>query len=63
MTSSAINRWEGNSIRMTRDVIIEYCTYSIDKNFNDFFNESKLVAILNEVQVEKTDKLLSVNFD
>lgn len=63
MSSSAINRWEGNSIRMSRDVIIEYCTYSIDKDFNDFFNESKLVAILNEVQVEKTNNLLSVNFD
>ena len=48
-----INRWEGNSIRMSRDSIIEYCTYSIDRDFNDFFNESKLIAILNEVQVEK----------
>ncbi|NQY05052.1 MAG: hypothetical protein HRT68_02330 [Flavobacteriaceae bacterium] len=63
MSSSAINRWEGNSIRMSRDVIIKYCTYSIDKEFNGFFNESKLVAILNEVQVEKTNKLISVNFE
>tara|TARA_B110000305_G_C19289333_1_gene563385 strand:+ start:18 stop:1028 length:1011 start_codon:yes stop_codon:yes gene_type:complete len=63
MQSSALNRWEGNSIRMNRDIIIDYCSFSIDRDFNEFFNEGKLVAILNEVQVEKTSKLLRINFD
>jgi hypothetical protein len=63
MQYSALNRWEGNSIRMCRNIIIDYCSFSIDKDFNDFFNEGKIVAILNEVQVEKTSKLLSINFD
>lgn len=63
MHSSVINRWEGNSIRMNRDIIIDYCSFSINRDFKDFFNESKLVAILNEVQVDKTNKLLDINFN
>jgi hypothetical protein len=63
MPNSVINRWEGNSIRMSRDIIIKYSSFYIDRNFSDFFNEGKIIAVLNEVQIDKTQKLLAINFD
>lgn len=63
MAKSVINRWEGNSIRMSRDEIIEYCSFSIDADFKDFFNERKVIAKLNELQVYKTEELLNIDFD
>ncbi len=63
MGKSAINRWEGNSIRMTRDVIVNYSSNQIDRDFRDFFNESKVIAVLNGVQSDKTNSLLGISFD
>ncbi|KPE50107.1 hypothetical protein [Chryseobacterium indologenes] len=57
-SKSAINRWEGNSIRMDKNVILRYCSFEIDQEFSDFFDESTIVAKFNELENIKATQLV-----
>ncbi len=57
---SAINRWEGNSVRMSRDLIINYCDFKIEKNFSDFFDEKKIISKIKEIDYLKQSELMKI---
>ncbi|PWW27209.1 hypothetical protein [Chryseobacterium sp. AG844] len=60
-SKSAINRWEGNSIRMDKNVILRYCSFKIDREFSDFFDESTIVAKFNELENVKANQLIRLD--
>ena len=59
-SKSAINRWEGNSIRMNRDVIIQYCDYKIEKNYSEFFDEKKIISKIRDIDFLKQEELMKI---
>lgn len=58
---SAINRWEGNSIRMNRDIVIKYCDFKIEKKYSDFFDEQKIISKIKEIDYLKQNELLKIS--
>lgn len=59
-SKSAINRWEGNSVRMSRDVIVDYCDFKIEKNYSDFFDEKKIISKIKDIDLLKQSELLKI---
>ena len=59
-SNSAINRWEGNSIRMDRDKLLSYADFRINRSFNEFFDESRIIAELNRMQSLKISGLTNI---
>jgi hypothetical protein len=59
-SKSAINRWEGNSFRMNRDIIIDYCDYRIEKNFSEFFDEKKIISKIKDIDFLKQGELMKI---
>lgn len=59
-SKSAINRWEGNSVRMSRDIIVDYCDFKIEKNYSDFFDEKKIISKIKDIDFLKQSELLKI---
>jgi hypothetical protein len=59
-SKSVINRWEGNSVRMSRDIIIDYCDFKIEKNFSEFFDEKKIISKIKDIDFLKQGELMKI---
>lgn len=53
-----INRWEGNSIRLDRDMLIRNVDFCIDEQFESFFDENKIKLKIQDVENIKYNKLI-----
>ena len=53
-----INRWEGNSLRMDRKLLMKKCTRSINIRFDSLINEPELIGILKSCDYSKVQQLL-----
>lgn len=53
-----ISRWEGNSIRMDRKILMKNCKRSINIRFDSLIDEAELVGILKSCDYTKVQQLL-----
>lgn len=53
-----INRWEGNSIRVDRDLLIKYADFKVNESFDNFFDENSIKIKMQEMENLKYKKLL-----
>lgn len=53
-----INRWEGNSIRVDRDLLIKHVDFKVEEPFDNFFDETTIKIKMQEIENIKYKKLL-----
>lgn len=53
-----VNRWEGNSIRVDRDLLLKHIDFKIDETFDSFFDENTIKIKIQEMENLKYKKLL-----
>lgn len=53
-----INRWEGNSIRVDRDLLIKHVDFKVEESFDNFFDENSIKIKIQEMENLKYKKLL-----
>lgn len=53
-----INRWEGNSIRVDRDLLIKHADFKVEESFDIFFDENSIKIKMQEMENLKYKKLL-----
>ncbi len=53
-----LNRWEGNSIRMDRDLLIKHVDFKVEVSFDEFFDENSIKIKMQEMENLKYKKLL-----
>lgn len=53
-----INRWEGNSIRVDRDLLIRHVDFKVEESFDNFFDENTIKIKMQEMENIKYKKLL-----
>jgi hypothetical protein len=52
-----INRWEGNSIRLDRDLLLKHVDYKVEESFDNFFDENSIKIKMQEMENIKYKKL------
>ena len=57
-TNMIINRWEGNSIRVDRDLLIKHVDFKVEESFDNFFDENSIKIKMQEMENLKYKKLL-----
>ena len=57
-----INRWEGNSIRMDRNILLSYCSRNIEIPFSNLVNSAEIIGILHTTESMKEETLLQQTY-